>query len=87
MVNKVDVDVRGEILELESTITTTVDRLSFAAKVTKVVCEVGSGGRLAGQAEAGGPSGHLEADYAAVRLGRCGRGNATSLRLILVTSP
>jgi hypothetical protein len=37
------VEVRSEILMLESTINTTVDRLSFATEVTKVVREVGSG--------------------------------------------
>jgi len=49
---KIDVDARGEILELKTTINTMVDQLSsFAAEVTRVAREVGSEGRLGGQAE------------------------------------
>ncbi|MFF0750645.1 HAMP domain-containing protein [Streptomyces sp. NPDC004267] len=48
---KVDVDARGEILELKTTINTMVDQLSsFAAEVTRVAREVGTEGRLGGQA-------------------------------------
>src|SRR5438105_773233 len=48
---KITVDVRGEILELKSTINTMVDQLnSFASEVTRVAREVGSEGRLGGQA-------------------------------------
>src|SRR5207244_11358230 len=55
---KIDVDARGEILELKTTINTMVDQLSaFAAEVTRVAREVGSEGRLGGQAEVGGVSG------------------------------
>jgi signal transduction histidine kinase/HAMP domain-containing protein/ActR/RegA family two-component response regulator len=55
---KIDVDVRGEILELKTTINTMVDQLSsFAAEVTRVAREVGSEGRLGGQAEVEGVSG------------------------------
>ncbi|MEV5240765.1 HAMP domain-containing protein [Streptomyces cinnamoneus] len=55
---KIDVDARGEILELKETINTMVDRLSaFAAEVTRVAREVGSEGRLGGQAEVEGVSG------------------------------
>ena len=55
---KIDVDARGEILELKTTINTMVDQLSsFAAEVTRVAREVGSDGRLGGQAEVEGVSG------------------------------
>src|SRR5436190_170450 len=55
---KIDVDARGEILELKTTINTMVDQLSaFADEVTRVAREVGSEGRLGGQAEVGGVSG------------------------------
>jgi signal transduction histidine kinase/HAMP domain-containing protein/ActR/RegA family two-component response regulator len=55
---KIDVDARGEILELKTTINTMVDQLSsFAAEVTRVAREVGSQGRLGGQAEVDGISG------------------------------
>src|SRR5256714_956035 len=55
---KIDVDARGEILELKTTINTMVDQLSsFAAEVTRVAREVGSEGRLGGQAEVEGGSG------------------------------
>src|SRR5713101_7232879 len=55
---KIDVDARGEILELKTTINTMVDQLSsFAAEVTRVAREVGSKGRLGGQAEVEGVSG------------------------------
>jgi HAMP domain-containing protein/signal transduction histidine kinase/CheY-like chemotaxis protein len=55
---KIDVDARGEILELKSTMNTMVDQLSaFAAEVTRVAREVGSKGQLGGQAEVEGVSG------------------------------
>jgi signal transduction histidine kinase/HAMP domain-containing protein/ActR/RegA family two-component response regulator len=55
---KIDVDAHGEILELKTTINTMVDQLSsFAAEVTRVAREVGSEGRLGGQAEVEGVSG------------------------------
>ena len=55
---KIDVDARGEILELKNTINTMVDTLSaFAAEVTRVAREVGSHGKLGGQAEVEGVSG------------------------------
>src|ERR1051326_2997707 len=55
---KITVDVRGEILELKNTINTMVDQLnSFAAEVTRVAREVGTEGRLGGQAEVKGVSG------------------------------
>ena len=48
---KITVDVRGEILELKNTINTMVDQLnSFASEVTRVAREVGSEGKLGGQA-------------------------------------
>ncbi len=53
-----DVDARGEILALKTTINTTVDQLSaFASEVTRVAREVGVEGRLGGQAEVEGVSG------------------------------
>ncbi|HEV2784106.1 MAG TPA: HAMP domain-containing protein [Actinophytocola sp.] len=55
---KIDVDARGEILELKTTINTMVDRLSaFASEVTRVAREVGTEGKLGGQAEVEGVSG------------------------------
>ncbi|QMU77328.1 HAMP domain-containing protein [Streptacidiphilus sp. PB12-B1b] len=58
LTRKIDVDARGEILELKTTINTMVDQLSsFAAEVTRVAREVGSEGRLGGQAEVEGVSG------------------------------
>jgi signal transduction histidine kinase/CheY-like chemotaxis protein/HAMP domain-containing protein len=55
---KITVDARGEILELKSTVNTMVDQLSgFAAEVTRVAREVGTEGRLGGQAEVRGVSG------------------------------
>src|ERR1700693_1251636 len=55
---KITVDARGEILELKNTINTMVDQLSaFADEVTRVAKEVGTEGRLGGQAEVKGVSG------------------------------
>ena len=49
---KITVDVKGEILELKNTINTMVDQLSsFAAEVTRVAREVGTEGKLGGQAK------------------------------------
>ena len=51
---KITVDVRGEILELKDTINTMVDQLNaFASEVTRVAREVGTEGRLGGQADVG----------------------------------
>ncbi|MEU8516438.1 HAMP domain-containing protein [Kitasatospora sp. NPDC048722] len=58
LTRKIDVDARGEILQLKTTINTMVDQLgSFAAEVTRVALEVGSEGRLGGQARVEGVSG------------------------------
>jgi signal transduction histidine kinase/HAMP domain-containing protein len=55
---KIAVDVRGEILELKDTINTMVDQLrSFAAEVTRVAREVGTEGKLGGQAAVPGVAG------------------------------
>src|SRR6187401_2539052 len=55
---KITVDARGEIAELKNTINTMVDQLSsFADEVTRVAREVGSEGKLGGQAEVKGVSG------------------------------
>ena len=55
---KIDVDARGEILELKTTINTMVDQLSaFADEVTRVAREVGTEGKLGGQARVRGASG------------------------------
>src|SRR6187399_1958585 len=55
---KITVDVKGEILELKNTINTMVDQLnSFSAEVTRVAREVGSEGKLGGQAEVQGVAG------------------------------
>ena len=55
---KITVDVKGEFLELKDTINTMVDQLrSFASEVTRVAREVGSEGKLGGQAKVEGVSG------------------------------
>jgi HAMP domain-containing protein/CheY-like chemotaxis protein/signal transduction histidine kinase len=55
---KITVDVRGEILQLKETINTMVDQLrSFASEVTRVAREVGSEGKLGGQAAVPGVAG------------------------------
>ena len=55
---KITVDVKGEILELKDTINVMVDQLSaFASEVTRVAREVGTEGRLGGQASVPGASG------------------------------
>ena len=55
---KITVEVRGEILELKNTINTMVDQLnSFASEVTRVAREVGTEGRLGGQAKVEGVGG------------------------------
>ena len=58
LTKKIDVDARGEILELKTTINTMVDQLSaFADEVTRVAREVGTEGKLGGQAEVEGVAG------------------------------
>src|SRR5437899_7697846 len=55
---KITVDAKGEVLELKNTINTMVDQLNaFTAEVTRVAREVGTEGRLGGQAEVGGVAG------------------------------
>src|SRR5438552_2120057 len=55
---KITVDAKGEILELKNTINVMVDQLnSFAAEVTRVAKEVGTEGKLGGQADVKGVSG------------------------------
>ncbi|HET7505031.1 MAG TPA: response regulator [Kofleriaceae bacterium] len=55
---KITVDVKGEILELKNTINTMVDQLrSFASEVTRVAREVGTEGKLGGQADVSGVAG------------------------------
>src|SRR3989441_1198991 len=52
LTKKITVDVKGEILELKNTINTMVDQLSsFASEVTRVAREVGTEGKLGGQAQ------------------------------------
>ncbi|WP_239088924.1 HAMP domain-containing protein [Sphaerimonospora thailandensis] len=58
LTKKIDVVARGEILELKTTVNTMVDQLSsFADEVTRVAREVGTEGRLGGQADVKGVSG------------------------------
>src|SRR5205807_1628013 len=55
---KITVDMRGEILQLKETINTTVDQLNaFASEVTRVAREVGTEGKLGGQAVVRGVAG------------------------------
>src|SRR5262249_40621685 len=59
---KITVDVRGEILELKDTFNTMVDQLnSFASEVTRVAREVGTEGKLGGQAQVPGVAGTWKA--------------------------
>ncbi|WP_456239075.1 HAMP domain-containing protein [Ramlibacter alkalitolerans] len=58
LTKKITVDVKGEILELKNTINTMVDQLrSFASEVTRVAREVGTEGKLGGQADVQGVAG------------------------------
>jgi len=58
LTRKITVDVKGEILELKNTINTMVDQLnSFSSEVTRVAREVGSEGKLGGQADVPGVGG------------------------------
>src|SRR5205085_2554953 len=58
LTKKITVDVRGEILELKNTINTMVDQLNaFAGEVTRVAREVGTEGKLGGQADVKGVAG------------------------------
>src|SRR5437016_4393159 len=58
LTTKITVDARGEILELKNTINIMVDQLSsFASEVTRVAREVGTEGKLGGQAEVRGVAG------------------------------
>ena len=61
---KITVDVKGEILELKNTINTMVDQLNaFAGEVTRVAREVGTEGKLGGQAQVPGVGWYLERPY------------------------
>src|SRR5438477_31747 len=58
LTQKITVDVRGEILQIKNVINTMVDQLSsFASEVTRVAREVGTEGKLGGQAAVGGVAG------------------------------
>src|SRR5204862_995229 len=58
LTQKITVDVRGEILQIKNVINTMVDQLSsFAAEVTRVAREVGTEGKLGGQADVKGVAG------------------------------
>src|SRR3954462_59743 len=62
LTQKITVDVKGEVLELKNTINTMVDQLrSFASEVTRVAREVGTEGKLGGQARVEGVSGTWKA--------------------------
>ena len=62
LAKKITVDVRGELLELKDTINKMVDQLrSFASEVTRVAREVGTEGKLGGQAKVEGVSGTWKA--------------------------
>src|SRR3712207_4931381 len=60
LTQKITVDAKGEILDLKLTLNTMVDQLSsFAAEVTRVAREVGTEGKLGGQAQGEGVSGKI----------------------------
>ena len=61
LTKKITVDARGEILQIKDVINTMVDQLSsFASEVTRVAKEVGTEGKLGGQAEVRGRRRHVE---------------------------
>ena len=61
---KITVDVSGEILQLKETINTMVDQLNaFAGEVTRVAREVGTEGKLGGQAHGARRGGHVEGPH------------------------
>ena len=61
---KITVDVKGEILELKNTINTMVDQLNaFASEVTRVAREVGTEGKLGGQARGARRRRHVEGPH------------------------
>src|SRR5262249_1177481 len=61
LTQKITVDVRGEILQIKDVINTMVDQLgSFASEVTRVAREVGTEGKLGGQADVRGVAGACE---------------------------
>ena len=61
---KITVDVKGEILELKSTVNTMVDQLNaFAGEVSRVAREVGTEGKLGGQAQVAGVAGRVEGPH------------------------
>ena len=61
---KITVDARGEILQIKDVINTMVDQLgSFASEVTRVAKEVGTEGKLGGQADVRGRRRHLEGPH------------------------
>ena len=61
---KITVDVKGEILELKDTLNTMVDQLrAFASEVTRVAREVGTDGKLGGQAQVPGRCRHVEGPH------------------------
>jgi hypothetical protein len=62
LTKKVEIDVKGEMLDLKSTINNMVSQLSiFASEVTRVALEVGTEGKLGGQAKVEGVQGTWEA--------------------------
>ena len=64
LTRQVTVEATGELLELKLTVNTMVDQLSaFADEVTRVAREVGTEGKLGGQAQVRGVSGHLEGPH------------------------
>src|SRR5687768_18483422 len=68
---KITVDVKGEILELKNTINTMVDQLnSFGSEVFRVAREVGSEGKLGGQADVPGVEGLWKDLTDSVKIGR-----------------
>ena len=79
---KITVDAKGEILALKNTINTMVDQLNgFASEVTRVAREVGTEGKLGGQAASAGRSRHLEGPD------RLGEFMASNLTARCATSP
>ena len=76
LTRKITVDAQGEILQIKDVINTMVDQLSsFASEVTRVAREVGTEGKLGGQAERARRRRHVEGSH---RLGEPMAGNLTS---------
>jgi HAMP domain-containing protein len=83
---KITVDVKGEILQLKETINTTVDQLNaFASEVTRVAREVGTEGKLGGQAQLKGVAGTPSTQWLRISPAKCATSRRSRPRLRAAT--